>query len=234
MIKLLLVLLVVFSLASCKQKTESVFYKDGISEGIIEFSVSYPYLDSNDLALKMLPNKMEMTFKDNIYKIESVGGMGFFICGYISNNDKKEMDNYLKIISSKFVSRFNEKGVKKLHEDFPSFRLEKLDSTKEVAGYTCEGYRVIFYSNVVQDHSIWFTTDIKVHDANWCTPFPQVNGILMEYQIQRNGLVIDFKANKIISDSLDINEFNVPLNYKVISNKALIRKMEEVFGGFEY
>ena len=62
MIKLLLVLLVVFSLASCKQKTESVFYKDGISEGIIEFSVSYPYLDSNDLALKMLPNKMEMTF----------------------------------------------------------------------------------------------------------------------------------------------------------------------------
>jgi hypothetical protein len=56
----------------------------------------------------------------------------------------------------------------------------------------------------------------------------------MEYQIQRNGLVIDFKANKIISDSLDINEFNVPLNYKVISNKALIRKMEEVFGGFEY
>ncbi len=38
----------------------------------------------------------------------------------------------------------------------------------------------------------------------------------------------------IISDSLDINEFNVPLNYKVISNKALIRKMEEVFGGFEY
>ena len=87
---------------------------------------------------------------------------------------------------------------------------------------------------MVQDHSIWFTTDIKVHDAHWCTPFPQVNGILMEYQIQRNGLVIDFKANKIISDSLDINEFNVPLNYKVISNKALIRKMEEVFGGFEY
>ena len=234
MYRLLLIILIVVSFSSCEQESKSVFNENGITQGIIEFNISYPYLDSNDLGLNILPKTMEMTFKDNTYKIESIGGMGFFVGGYISNNDKKEMDYYMKMMSSKFVSRFNEKGVKKLHKDFPGYRLDKLDSIREIAGYKCEGYRVVFYSNVVKDHNIWFTTDINVPGANWCSPFPKVDGVLMEYQVQRSGLVINFSASKVISDSIDVEEFKIPLKYKVIPNKVLIRKMEEAFGGFDY
>jgi hypothetical protein len=222
-------------LISCSgDENENYIAPGALNEGTIEFDVSYPYLDSNDIGLNLLPQKMLMKFKDGKYRIESEGGMGLFLTGYISDSKKKQMDYFLKIISSKFVSRFNDKGLKKLHKEFPAYRMEELDSTIEIAGYTCRGVKIIYYSNVVSDHNIWFTNEINLPESNWCNPFPDIKGVLLAYQVQRNGLVIDFKASRIINDSISDNNFKVPLDYRVISNRALIRKMEEAFIGFEY
>jgi len=110
--KIILLLLTVLFLTSCEGEKKSVFNENGITEGVINYTVSYPYLDSNDLGLNILPKSMDFTFKNNKYRIESIGGMGLFAAGYVSDNEKLEMDYFLKMISSKFVSRFNEKGVK--------------------------------------------------------------------------------------------------------------------------
>jgi len=221
--------LTVLFLTSCEGEKKSVFNENGITEGVINYTVSYPYLDSNDLGLNILPKSMDFTFKNNKYRIESIGGMGLFAAGYVSDNEKLEMDYFLKMISSKFVSRFNEKGVKKLHKEFPAFRLEKIDSNKTIAGYNCKGLRVVYYSNVVKDHNMWFTTDINNPGVNWCSPFPEIEGVLLEYQIQRDGLVINFVANTVNGDKVDDDKFKIPVNYKVIPNRALVRKMEEAF-----
>lgn len=234
MYRVIFLLLTIATLTSCEEETKSVFNKNGITEGAINYNVTYPYLDSNDLGLNILPKTMDFSFKNHMYRIESVGGMGLFAAGYVSNNTEKNMDYFLKMISSRFVSRFNVKGVKKLHKEFPAFRLEKIDSSKTIAGYKCSGYKVVYYSNVVQDHNIWFTTDINIPDVNWCSPYAEIEGVLLEYQLQRDGLVINFKANSVSNKKIDDELFSIPVNYKVIPNRALVRKMEEAFMGFDY
>tara|TARA_B100000508_G_scaffold138392_1_gene134436 strand:+ start:28253 stop:29026 length:774 start_codon:yes stop_codon:yes gene_type:complete len=233
-LRLLVFALVLVSLVSCESDDNSASGGKGISQGTIVYNVTYPYLDSNDIGLNLLPQSMELTFKDGFYRVESVGGMGLFVAGYVSNNKEKKMDYFLKVISSKFVSRFNEKGVKKLHKDFPSYQLKKLDSTRVIAGYECQGYRVSYYSNIVQDHNVWVTRDINIPGMNWCSPFPKVKGVMLGYQVQRSGLVIDFSADVVRNDSISMESFKIPIKYKVISNKALVRKMEEAFIGFDY
>ena len=122
--------------------------KQNLSEGQIIYKISYPYLDSNDISLNLLPKEMTLTFKGDHYKAESIGGMGLFAAGFISDNKEKTMDYFMKVISSKYASRFTNKGVKRFHSDFPSYRLEKLDTTRNIAGMDCNATRVIFYNNI--------------------------------------------------------------------------------------
>ncbi len=207
---------------------------DGITQGVIQFNVTYPYLDSNDIGLKLLPEQMTMTFKDDLYRVESEGGMGLFLAGFISHGKEQTMDYFMKIIGQKMVSRFTLKAMKQFHHEFPAYRLEFLDSTKTIAGLPCKAAKVIFFDNVVSDYTIWYTDQILIENPNWCSPFPKIEGVMLEYIIQRDGLVIHFQANDVVPGVIDPSTFAIPLDYKVVSNKKLIYKMEEAFMGFDY
>lgn len=176
-----------------------------------------------------------MIFKDDVYRLESVGGMGLFAAGYISHTRDRKMDYFLKVVSQKFVSRFTEKSIKNFNKEFPAFRTEPvLDSVREIAGVQCVGTKIIFFNNPVDDYIVWHTDQIALTKSNWCNPFHKIDGVLMEYMIQSNGLVMRLKATEIIHDTIKPHEFRIPVDYKVVSNKTLMRKMEEAFIGFEY
>lgn len=229
------VLLLALTFVGCNNNNNhSDVPENAPKEGHIEFDVTYPYLDSNDIGLNLLPHKMDLHFKDNKYRVESVGGMGLFAMGYVSDNDIQHLDYFLKIISNKMASRFNSKGIKKLNREFPAFQMKEIDSTRVIAGYKCRGHKIIYYSNVVDDHIIWETNELDLTNSNWFTPFPKIKGVMLAYQVQRNGLVVNFEASKVHTDTIDPNIFKIPLEYKIIPNRELIRKMEEAFIGFEY
>ncbi|UTW60842.1 hypothetical protein KFE98_12490 [bacterium SCSIO 12741] len=207
---------------------------DEVDQGIIHYKVTYPYLDTNDIGLKLLPQQMTMTFNKDLYRVESEGGMGLFLGGFVSHGEKQTMDYFMKIIGQKMVSRFTQKSMKQFHHEFPAYRLEFIDSTKTIAGLPCRGAKVIFFDNIISDYIIWYTDKIQIINPNWCSPFPKIEGVMLEYIIQRDGLVIHFEANEVIPSKIDPSVFTIPLDYKVVSNKKLIYKMEEAFMGFDY
>ncbi len=226
-------LLFLLTLASCSE-IKSRIGDNKINQGTITYKITYPYLDSNDIGLNLLPDKMTLTFLNNMYKTESVGGMGLFSAGFVSNTDEQTVDHFMKVISSKYVSRFSPKGLKKFYEGFPSYRLEPLDTTKKVAGFNCNATRVVFYNNIISDYIIWHTKEIGIKDFTWCSPFPAIDGVLMEYKVQQEGLVLNLQAEQLIMDSVSTDAFKVPLDYTVVSNETLIRKIEEAFVSFDY
>ena len=221
-------------LSSCESKQSVNVTTDNITEGVLEYVMEYPYLDSNDIGLKLLPESMVLTFKDDKYRSETVGGMGLFVAGFVSDNENKVMDYYMKMLSTKYITRFTTKGVEKFNSKFPAFRTEKLDATKTIAGLKCYGVKIIFYDNPVDDYVVWYTKDIKMSQPNWCNPYKSIDGVLMQYTVQREGLVARMTATNLILDKITVNEMKLPLDYKVVSNKKLIRKMEEAFLGFDY
>lgn len=205
-----------------------------VDQGHIIYDVTYPFLDSNDIGLNLLPSEMTLTFRGDQYKAESIGGMGLFAAGFVSNNKDKTMDYFMKVISAKYVSRFTEKGVKRFHNNFPSYRLVDLDTSRVIAGVDCKGTQIIFYNNIVSDYIIWHTDEINIKNFNWCSPFPAVPGVLMEYQLQQEGLVLKMTANRIERDSVGIDHFKIPLDFDIVSNQTLTRKMKEAFMSFDY
>ena len=56
----------------------------------------------------------------------------------------------------------------------------------------------------------------------------------MEYQVQQEGLVLKMTANSVQRDSISPDYFKVPLDFKIVSNQTLTRKMKEAFMSFDY
>jgi hypothetical protein len=56
----------------------------------------------------------------------------------------------------------------------------------------------------------------------------------MEYQVQQQGLVLKMTASSVESDSISLDQFKVPLDFNIVPNKTLTRKMKEAFMSFDY
>ena len=85
----------------------STFQDDGrVSEGTIEYAVTYPKLDPNSILAELLPTKMEMKFKDNQMVTDLAAGFGMFRMNVISFGDNKEIAQMVKLINERFTVRF--------------------------------------------------------------------------------------------------------------------------------
>jgi hypothetical protein len=222
----LLFVLFLFTQTSCDR---SVVKGDVLSEGIIEYDITYPVLDTGLLGVNMLPSIMTLTFKNDRYKVEISSAMGTISMGFISDGSAEKLDYYLKIINQRFISRFNSKGIRHLNQRFPAYNLVPADTMKEIAGYDCKGYKVHYFSNFAPDHMVYFTDNIRIKNPNWCTPYPKISGILFSYRMQYEGLVMHLEARKVKAIEVKDSDFNLPTDYKVIANPQIVRRLEELF-----
>ena len=106
---LTVILLAIFTLIfiSCEVKEVG----KPLSQGTIEFEVTYPELDSNNIVLKFMPENMEMSFKDNKYSHEWAAGLGLFKTGYVTDCTTKKMDYLLKLINVKYKSSYDAESI---------------------------------------------------------------------------------------------------------------------------
>jgi hypothetical protein len=124
-----------FLAQSCAE--EKKFTKD-ISQGIIEYEVTYPDLDSNDIMLEMLPDKMVMTFKNDKFKSNMSAGAGLIEMGIMTDATTRTMYNLVKIFGDRYVLELSGDDVKQMTDVLPPFQLKNLDEEMVIAEAACE------------------------------------------------------------------------------------------------
>ena len=68
---------------------------------------------------------------------------------------------------------------------------------------------------------MYYTEDLKIKDANWNTPFKDVKGVLMEYQICMFGINTKIVSQEIEKIKVDDSEFNIPDGYTSVDKKKI-------------
>jgi hypothetical protein len=202
---------------------------DILSEGVIEYDITYPTLDSGLLGANMLPSTMILTFKDDKYKLETGGQYRPISLGFVSDGRSEKLDFFIKIINQRFISRFNKKGIRHLNQRLPPYMTEVLPDTAMIAGYECTGYRINYFSNFAPDYDLYTTPNIKIANPNWCTPYPKIEGVMLQYRLQYEGLVMQLKAVKVKAVKVKDADLDSPKDYKIISNPQIVRRLEELF-----
>lgn len=200
-----------------------------IDEGIIEYSITYPRLADDDVLLELLPNKMEMTFKDNSYRNDIVAGMGLFRTSIISDKESNEFVHTVKMLNTKYASKLEASDLKYINPNFFDVDIEFTGDSKRIAGFGCEEIKVHIQGDSTWTYKAYYTTEISIENPNRNTPFEEVKGVLMDYQLINYGIHMHFTAQSVFPKEVDNPILVLDEDYKMISPVALGNEIESIF-----
>lgn len=185
------------------------------TEGVLEFEVSYPYFNGADIILKMLPSKMTMKFKDGRFRTTVTKGKSIKM-DFISDCNNKSMISAFQFGSKKIAVELNEKEIKAMLKEFPKVVYIDIPETDTLAGFTCKKKAAVFEDISYPDCELWYTDEIDIPNANWCYPFSDIPGVLLQYEVERYGMRMRLKAKRFLDESVDDSEFDTPQGYKSV------------------
>lgn len=227
-VRSLFILAVVIFINGC-----TTYFDSGkVSEGIVEFDVSYPELDPSSVLADLLPTKMVMKFKDDKFVTDLSAGFGMFKMSIVNDGDEKEFSQLVKLINEKFIVSYDEVAANKSLEKLQVARIEETGKTKMIADFKCKEAMVHLEGDSSEPFTIYYTDEIKLANSNWFNIFSAIDGVLLEYQIERYNLCTRFKATKVIQQEIEDEAFDISEEYESITEDEMNFKMEEIFNNF--
>ena len=197
-------------------------------EGTIEYEAEI--LNKDHPMAFVAPSKMTFQFKNSVCRGELSAAMGMFTTVIVSDPEKRNVTQLVRLVHTKIAHVFPEQDMKKQNEKiYPPFKIEKTEEIKEIAGYKCKKAKIIFDGGKHENFDVYYTNDVKIKDPNWSSPFHDIEGVLMEYQMLKYGMELRFTAKSIDEKPVKGSSFDVPKDYKMVPEKEI----DALFKSFE-
>ena len=195
-------------------------------EGVITYKLEY--LEQNDITT-LLPTEMTVTFKNDNMHQKVVGWSNIFSLEGIRNMKEKSCSALFKVLGKRFVYTKKELGqVVFGYDPYNGMKLVETNETKKIAGFDCKKVKVEFPDKSYEDFEIYYTDKIKLDKPNWNNPFYQINGVLMEYQIEMFGIKTKITADTVQFIKVEDSEFEVPVDYKQVTKEELEEEINKL------
>lgn len=198
---------------------EDAAFEKHVTEGIIEYEVTYPELTEDNLMLEMLPDEMIMTFKEDKFKSELKTGAGIVEMSLIADGSQRKLYNMVKLFSDRYVLELDEQGTHDFVDVLPPFQMEFLDGIDTIADALCNRILIDFGQAKTESYIFAYTDEIALKSPNWCTPYRDIEGVLLDYRIDNYGMVMRLRARKIIPKDIPDEAFVVDDRYESLTRE---------------
>lgn len=193
-----------------------------IDEGSIKFKITYLKSEQESPIIALLPSTIMMRFKNDKVLLEMQGWLGIFRSSFIKNDDNNAY-TLLKILNQKYlyVSEPNEGyyGMRKVD----NMKIDFDNQTKDIIGFDCKHANITISDSCKFD--VYYTDDIKIKNATANTPLDKIPGMLMEFQLEMNGIPMHLEAIEFLNEEVPESSFEIPEDYKRIERS----QMDEIF-----
>lgn len=203
-----------------------------VSEGSIEYALTFPEYDPNGLMANMLPEKTTMTFAPGKQVAELSAGMGVFRTSMVADNDRKSLDYHLSVMSKRLVSNMGQRDLHIFNDDFQPITILYTDQTDTVAGYPCRKAVAVFPDIDQPEVELWYTDMIDVKDPNWFGPYSEIPGVLLRYEVVQYGMRMRLDATSVVAGPVDPAKFQARADHQAVSPEVLHREFQEVLSTF--
>lgn len=223
------VLVVVAVLVTVGCGSEGTKEKKRISEGRIVYKLDYPQFEEDNIFTSMFPREMTFKFKDDNTKNELKTSMAVFSTSLLANVKEKKVTHLVRIANKYSGLEMDSVEIMKEYGKKPDgMKITPTDSTKEIAGFVCHHARVTFEGDSIKDFDIFYTDEIGIHEPNWCTPFYEIKGVLMEATVNKFNIDMHMIATSVVEEEYPVEEFTVTHEYQPIS----VQEMADIFQSF--
>lgn len=191
-----------------------------LKEGKVTYDITYPENNFDDNVKAVLPKEMVLSFSNNKVRMDLQMGMGMnnFI---IADNETNQLVMLMDMMGNKISVKLSDKELKKKSGTAEDFVVSKTKETKEIAGYKCQKADVKGKDGGI--FTIWFTDDIEVKNPIWTNDFKNIDGFLLEFRMEQNGLTMNMKAKSISPEKISADLFIIPAGYKEITSEELTK-----------
>jgi hypothetical protein len=205
-----------------------------VSEGVLEFKIQYPYY-TDGFMQGLLPNTMVMTFKDDKYKIEIAKGK-MFASTLMSDCKNKTLTIMLDFGPKKIYTVLDEQQTfKYVNDQFSEPEVYSMNYMDTLAGFKCEKHYAVF-DDLVNGHDVELmsTNQILLTNSNWCNQYRSVPGVLLQYELEQYGLVMNFRATEFKGTKVESSVFDIPAGFKEVTLEKMLYEMQEIFSTLNY
>lgn len=233
--RLLLIFICTISLSafftSCEEEEKIVVPK--INEGVIHFELSYPYYEDAFMA-SIMPDEMEMTFKNNVYR-NHVSQGGLFSSTVIADCNNETLILILDLGPKRIYCNLDRALTDTLLMNYPTPDILKINEYDSIAGAYCEKKSAIFdHLEDGYDVELYETFDVDIQNSNWCNQYNEIDGVLLGYEVEQFGIQARMIATKMDTVSVNDSIFNVPQGFKEVSLERMLFEMDEISKSFSY
>ncbi len=162
-----------------------------------------------------LPTEIIMYYNGAKTRIEQKTSMGSAII--ISNAETKEQVVLIDMMGQKMALKSTKEETESSIAAIAKAEVVIGTETKTIAGYNCKK------ADFTQDgkkSTIWITDEINLKNANWQTPYKDINGVMLEYtQIsgQDGEINMLITAKEVKKEKVKDSMFTVPTGYQEMS-----------------
>lgn len=222
---------ITFLLGGCgtDEKMDDESVKE-LVKGTVEYKVSYPYFKGDDFTRAMLPKQMFFVFEgDKINSYTKKGG--FLKMGVMGVPKKDSISMYIDFGQADFKSNFS--GPKRIQEfighqsDLEITLVE--GEEKKIAGLQCKKADVKYVNADLPDFSVYYTEELSIESPNFYNPYNEIPGVLMEFQMERFGLVSSIVADTFYTDLPKEHKFDLDSNFLQIQFLKFEDKIRDLF-----
>jgi hypothetical protein len=222
----------VLLIAACNNISTRVF-DNRISEGTIEYKVSFPELSDESITATLLPETMIYSFKNDQFAsfFEAAGGV--FKNKIIANRKEKRVDHELKVFRKQIKVLMDETDVLQMLADYPKMTVIKTDDTDSIAGYHCKKALVVFEEIEIPEIEIYYTQEINMDTPNWCTQYHEIDGVLMAYELEEFGVRMRLEATSVEATEVSPEILQPNNEYQSISREEMDIELAQLVETFE-
>ena len=197
-----------------------------IDEGVVEYEITYPQGSSQDNFMSaMMPTTMKLSFRNGLTRSDIGFGMGLMNASFISDSENKRLITLLQILDKKYALIMDSAQVAQELKS-KKWKVTFSDERKKIAGFPCQKANVTLDGGPPLE--LYYTPDLLSPSPNWSTPFHEVEGVLLEYQLILNDMELKLKAVNVTAQPVDSLIFAVPDGYSIVPKE----EMPEIFTQF--
>lgn len=204
----------------------------GISEGVIEYAMTFPDLDPNGLMADMLPEKTLLSFDKEHQSLDLSAGMGVFRTSMVVNTPERVMDYHMSVMGKSLMAVLHPRDLANLNKTAPSIAVIHTAALDTIAGYPCKQAYVIYEGIDRPEEEVWYTEAIPMDDPNWFGPYSEIPGVLMRYDLVQHNIRMRMEATCVKPGPVDAAKFAVRPDHQQVSPEELYHQLDEVLGAF--
>ncbi len=168
-------------------------------KGRIIYNITYAGSNIDLAELQELPNQSVILTKNNLVRNEMTGENASLNQIKISDANTGEVSTMLEILREKYVVTRSAQDIQTALRNMPQPELEFTNQTREILGYTCRRViaRVTDDMGVEHESDIYYTDEIPGEAFNFDSPYHEIPGLMLEYELRVGPLNIQYEAQSV-------------------------------------